>query len=93
MVTNPISLTENRFGFRAIANAVAGTLVRVARKVGFALQVRRERRALAALEPRLVKDIGLSTSTAYREANRGILDLPHQNRAGIERVRRFRTRN
>jgi uncharacterized protein YjiS (DUF1127 family) len=40
---------------------------------GFALDVWRQRRALASLGDRELKDVGQSRSTAYREANRSIL--------------------
>lgn len=40
------------------------------------LQVARERRQLAALDPRLLKDIGLSESTSFRETERSFFDLP-----------------
>ncbi len=41
-----------------------------------ALDVAKERRQLAALDPRLLKDIGLSESTAYRETRRSLFDVP-----------------
>lgn len=44
--------------------------------VTFALRVRRERRDLAALDERLLKDIGLSRSLADVEVSRDFLDLP-----------------
>ncbi len=40
------------------------------------LQVARERRALAALDDRMLEDIGLSRSQVYLESSRGMLDLP-----------------
>jgi uncharacterized protein YjiS (DUF1127 family) len=43
---------------------------------GFALDVWRQRRALASLGDHELKDVGQSRSTAYREANRSILSLP-----------------
>jgi uncharacterized protein YjiS (DUF1127 family) len=45
------------------------------------LEVRRQRRALLALDDRMLKDIGLSQADAWREANRPLLDLPeYRNR-------------
>ena len=43
------------------------------------LEVRRQRRALMALDDRMLKDIGLSRTDAWREANRSPLDLPEIN--------------
>ena len=40
------------------------------------LEVRRQRRALLALDDRMLKDIGLSRADAWHEANRPLLDLP-----------------
>ena len=41
-----------------------------------AATVRRQRRALLALDERMLADIGLSRSQAYREASRSLTDLP-----------------
>jgi uncharacterized protein YjiS (DUF1127 family) len=41
-----------------------------------AMRTRRERRALLALDDRMLSDIGLSRSQAYREATKSITDLP-----------------
>jgi uncharacterized protein YjiS (DUF1127 family) len=38
--------------------------------------IRRQRRALMALDDRMLADIGLSRSQAYREASRPFGDLP-----------------
>lgn len=46
-------------------------------------QVARERRELEALSDHLLKDVGLSRSVAYREANRSWFDIPG-NRIGPE---------
>lgn len=46
--------------------------------VGFvrkALAIRRQRRALMALDDRMLSDIGLSQSDAYRESHRSFFDL------------------
>lgn len=48
------------------------------------LQISRERRQLAALDDRLLKDIGLSRSLAHREVERSILDLPIGRDKGAE---------
>ncbi|MEL6977414.1 MAG: DUF1127 domain-containing protein [Pseudomonadota bacterium] len=42
----------------------------------FALRVQAERRALAALEPRLLEDIGVSRAEAEVEARRSLSDTP-----------------
>lgn len=49
---------------------------RFAARLMLALDVAKERRQLAALDPRLLKDIGLSESTAYRETRRSLFDVP-----------------
>lgn len=51
-------------------------LSQVAARLMIVLQVVRERRQLAALDPRLLKDIGLSESTAFSETQRSMFDLP-----------------
>lgn len=43
-----------------------------------AIAVRAQRRALLALDDRMLKDIGASRSDAYREAHRSFLDLPEE---------------
>jgi uncharacterized protein YjiS (DUF1127 family) len=43
-----------------------------------AWMVRRQRRALMALDDRMLADIGLSRSQAYREASRPFGDLPQR---------------
>lgn len=40
-----------------------------------AVSVRRQRRALMALDDRMLSDIGLSQSDAFREAHRSFFDL------------------
>jgi uncharacterized protein YjiS (DUF1127 family) len=54
------------------APAVHGLVGRIAA----ALSVRRERRALMALDDRMLADVGLSRADAYREAHRPFLDVP-----------------
>jgi uncharacterized protein YjiS (DUF1127 family) len=59
-------------------------VVRAFRVVDLALKVRRERRELAALDDRMLADIGLSRSLVHEESARDLLDLPP------ERIRRER---
>jgi uncharacterized protein YjiS (DUF1127 family) len=56
----------------AAAPATASLLGRISK----ALTVRRERRALMALDDRMLADVGLSRADAYREAHRPFLDVP-----------------
>ena len=52
---------------------------RIARLLGaieLALQVRRERRILLAMDDRTLKDLGLNGSIAYAEASRPFWDVP-----------------
>ena len=59
---------------------VTGTLRWMLQTIEFALAVRRERRALASLNDRMLHDIGLSRSDVHREASRSLFDVP-QDRA------------
>lgn len=45
-----------------------------------ALLARRQRRALLALDDRMLADIGISRSQAYGEADRPFFDLPARRR-------------
>ena len=45
-------------------------------RIFVALEVRRQRRALLALDDRMLADVGLSSADAYREAQRPFLDVP-----------------
>ncbi len=56
--------------------ALSAAVRRLVKVAEFASRVRRERRELAALEDRMLKDIGLSRSLASLEAGRDVLDLP-----------------
>jgi uncharacterized protein YjiS (DUF1127 family) len=42
-------------------------------------QTRRQRRALMALDDRMLSDIGLSRSQAYRESSKPFLDVPRDH--------------
>ena len=60
----------------ACADAAAPTTANLLGRVSKALTVRRERRALMALDDRMLADVGLSRADAYREAHRPFLDVP-----------------
>jgi uncharacterized protein YjiS (DUF1127 family) len=61
-----------------LADAAPGQTnhVSLVSRVAKALAVRRERRALLALDDRMLADVGLSRTDAYREAHRPLFDLP-----------------
>lgn len=61
---------------RARGSMVARVWRRTAHLFEAALLVRSERQHLAALDDRLLKDIGLSRSLADREASREFFDVP-----------------
>lgn len=54
----------------------SGLWTKVLRHFVAAVAVSRERRELAALDDRMLKDIGLSRSVAEREISRDFLDVP-----------------
>lgn len=65
----------------AVGDAVSRTLDRSGRLfdwVDLAMQVRRERRDLARLDERMLKDIGLDNGQAWRETSRDFADLPRK---------------
>ncbi len=66
------TLTAHAAASSADAPAPVGFFGRIAK----ALTVRRERRALMALDDRMLADVGLSRADAYREAHRPFLDVP-----------------
>jgi uncharacterized protein YjiS (DUF1127 family) len=67
----PSSVGSNRG-----ADTALGLLGRAVTTVQAAFLVRRQRRALMALDDRMLADIGLSRSQAYLEATRPMIDLP-----------------
>lgn len=50
-----------------------------------AYRIHRERRALMALSEHMLKDIGLSRSQAYREAERPFFDIPFRRERDLDR--------
>lgn len=52
------------------------SIARATTILGVALRVARERHALAALDDRMLKDIGMSRSLAHLETSRPFLDVP-----------------
>ena len=63
--------------FDTAATAPTGSMISWIRN---ALAVRRQRRALLALDSRMLADIGLSDTDAYREASRSMFDLAETHR-------------
>lgn len=59
----------------AVGNSAVPRL-NLLQRVFAAFTVRRERRALLALDDRMLADVGLSHADAYREAKRPFLDVP-----------------
>ena len=58
------------------AASISGAVKRVLTVWQHARTAQRERRALAKLDDRMLKDIGLTRSEAYRETQRDFFDLP-----------------
>jgi uncharacterized protein YjiS (DUF1127 family) len=75
--TIPLSATTATLARRPLTvGGVVGIITRM-------WQVRRERRALMALDDRMLKDIGLGRGDVARETSRSVWDLPHRTgRAG-----------
>ncbi|MEL6298078.1 MAG: DUF1127 domain-containing protein [Pseudomonadota bacterium] len=69
------ALTSTTSMVADLASKAGRSVVRGAKRVELAMQVRRERRALSQLDDRLLKDIGISRSEAFREASRSIGDI------------------
>jgi uncharacterized protein YjiS (DUF1127 family) len=74
LVMSSIALTLSRpsSGWSRFAGRIRSPLASLA----LALQVRRERRALLALDEAALKDMGFSPGDAYAEAQRSFWDLP-----------------
>ena len=71
-------MSDTEPALAGLGGGLARTGKRIARLLGaieLALQVRRERRILLAMDDRMLKDLGLN-GTAYAEANRPFWDVP-----------------
>jgi uncharacterized protein YjiS (DUF1127 family) len=74
LVMSSIALTQSRpaTGLSRFAGRIRFLLA----TLWLALQVRRERRALLALDDAALKDLGFNRSDAYAEAQRSFWDVP-----------------
>lgn len=70
------TLSANESLDREQPEAVIERVSAFGRLVRRIIEVRRQREALMALDDRMLADIGLGRSEAYREASRSALDLP-----------------
>jgi uncharacterized protein YjiS (DUF1127 family) len=61
---------------RLSSDAAAIRLIRFVNVLELAMQVRRERRQLAALGGQELRDMGIKQSDAMREAGRDLFDVP-----------------
>lgn len=52
----------------------------VVKRIVTAQAIWRQRRQLAEMEPRMLRDIGLTEGAAYAESRRGLWDLPSHKR-------------
>jgi uncharacterized protein YjiS (DUF1127 family) len=75
LVMSSIALTQSRPSTRS-SRRFAGRFRFLLATLWLALQVRRERRALLALDDATLKDLGFNRSDAYAEAQRSFWDVP-----------------
>jgi uncharacterized protein YjiS (DUF1127 family) len=71
-------MSDTEPAISCLGGGIARTGARIARLIGaieLALQVRRERRILLAMDDRMLKDLGLN-GIAYTEASRPFWDVP-----------------
>ena len=62
------------------SHATSGDKISIFARIRAALITRRQRRALARLDDRMLADIGISRGQAYGEADRAFFDLPGAHR-------------
>jgi uncharacterized protein YjiS (DUF1127 family) len=74
LVMSSIALTQSRPATGL--SRFAGRFRFLLASLWLALQVRRERRALLALDDATLKDLGFNRSDAYAEARRSFWDVP-----------------
>lgn len=81
----------------ATSSTLKGFFIRTAALVENWLSISRQRRALARLDDRMLRDIGVSRASANRESNRPFWDLPDyqlpespRSRHEARRARRYR---
>jgi uncharacterized protein YjiS (DUF1127 family) len=72
MPNSALALARPRFGL----SRIAGQVWRLILAFELALQVRSERRLLAGLDERTLKDIGFNRGDACAEAHRSFWDVP-----------------
>ena len=78
-----MSTSSHIHGVPAAAPGTSGILATIGGfvfRMQAALVTRRQRRALLALDDRMLADIGLSRSQAYGEATRPMFELPVRHR-------------
>jgi hypothetical protein len=79
MRTTPAIPRSGAAGGSLAATSMGARVRAFFKRLGLALAVYRERRALMALSDHQLKDIGLSRSQVEREISRGFFDLPNQS--------------